>query len=156
MYTCRYGELLPELTPGILTEHLEEDFKGYDIDISYERVRSTLNKMKQEEVIFPKNVLYFKPLSYQAALVRIKTSNIYKIMGAFNQFNMLTRLALTRDPEIFYLYIQYPYYQFPEVMEIFDKLDSDHKAYVETKFIMGDTIYYQWSLEKFQKSKPTD
>jgi len=153
VYTCRYGELLPELTPGILTEHLEQDFKDYEIDISYERIRTTLNKMKQEEVIFPRNVLYFKPLSYQSALVKIKTKEIYRIMETFNQFNMLTRLALTRNPEIFYLYIQYPFYQFSGVMEILTELDPAHKTYIETMFVVGDTIYYQWSLEKFLKSK---
>lgn len=154
VYGCRYAELLPELTPGILTAKLEEDFRNYrEIEISYEEVRSTLNRMKEEEVIFPMNTLHFKPLSYLAALARIKTKDIYKIMGTFNKFNILTRLALTLEPKVFYLYIQYPFYQFSEVMEIFDQLDPTHKTYIETKFVMGDTIYYQWSLEKFLKSR---
>jgi len=154
VYICRYGELLPELLPGILTDKLEQDFKDKrGVDISYEKVRTTLNRMKEEEVIFPRNALYFKPLSYQSALVEIKTKEIYKIMGTFNQFNMLTQVALTRDPEVFYLFIQYPFFQFSEVMEILDELDPTHKAYVATKLALADTIYYQWSLEKFLKSK---
>jgi hypothetical protein len=154
VYICRYGELLPELTPRILTEQLEQDFRDYnEINVSYSKVRDTLSKMKNEEVIFPQNALYLKPLSYQAALIKIKTKKIYEIMGTFNQFNMLTRLAKTREQDIFYLYLQYPFYQLPEVMEIFDELvgedDQDCKAYIETKFVMGDTIYYKWSLERF-------
>ena len=157
VYICRYGELLPDLTPGILTEKLEQDFKDYkEVEISYEKVRNTLNKMKEEEVIFPKNALYFKPLSYQSSIVKIRTKDIYKIMGTFNQFNMLTEVAMTRDSDIFYLYIQYPFYQFPEVMEIFDELDPTHKAYIETKEVLNDTIYFRWSLDKFLESAPKD
>jgi len=153
VYICRYCELLPELVPGILTDKLEQDFKDYkEVDISYEKVRTTLNRMKEEEVIFPRNALYFKPLSYQSTLVRIRTKKIYKIMKTFNEFNMLTRLALARDPDVFFLYLQYPFYQFSEVMEILNQLDPDSKTYTETKFVMGDTIYYQWSLDKFLDS----
>ena len=154
VYICRYGELLPELTPRALTEKLEQDFKDYEeIEISYNKVRTMLNKMKEEGVIFPKNALYLKPLFYQPALVRINTKEIYRIMGTFNKFNMLTQMALTICPEKFYLFIQYPFYQFSEVMEIFDQLDPNHKAYIATKFVDSDTIYYQWSLERFSKSR---
>ncbi|MBU7045636.1 MAG: hypothetical protein HXS54_04300 [Theionarchaea archaeon] len=145
--------MLPELTPGILTDKLEQDFQNYrEVEISYNRVRDTLNRMKEEEVIFPKNALYLKPLLYQSALTKIKTKEIYRIMEAFNEFNMLTQLALTHDPELFYLFIQYPFHQFSEVMEILDGLDSTHKTYVPTKFIDSDTICYNWSLERFLKS----
>jgi len=157
VYICRRAELMPELTPGNIADDLEQDFKDVkDIDISYEKVRNTLNRMKEEEVIFPKNVLYLKPLSYQAALVKINTKEIYKIMGTFNKFNMLTRVALTLDPEVFYLYIQYPSYQSPKVMEILSCLDPARKTYIETKFVCKDTIYYQWSLERFLKSRSED
>ena len=157
VYICRYAQLLPELTPGDLTDRLKQDLEDFkEIDISYVNVRTRLNRMIKEKVIYPKNVLYMKPLAYQAAFVRIRTNEIYRIMGTFNEFNMLTRLALTQDSEVFYLYIQYPFYQFSEVMEILDELDSTHKAYIETKFVMGDTIYYRWSLEKFLKSRIKD
>ena len=149
VYTCRYSELLPDLTPGILTDKLEQDFKDYEIDVSYEKVKEMLNKMKEEKVIFPKNALYFEPLSYQSTLVKIKTNEIYRIMKTFNQFNMFTEMALTRSPETFYLYIQYPFYQFSEVMEILTELDPTSRTYILTKFIMSDTIYYRWALEKF-------
>ena len=156
MYICRYCELLPDLVSGILTDRLEQDFKDYEIDVSYERVRTTLKIMKEKGVIFPKNALYLKPLSYQSTLVRIRTKEIYKIMGTFSEFNMLTRLALTQDPEVFYLYIQYPFYQFPDVMEILNQLDPDNKTYTETQFVMGDTICYKWSLKKYSKSASRD
>lgn len=153
VYICRYGELLPELTPGILTEKLEQDFRDYkEIDVNYNRVRDKLNKMKSEEVIYPKNALYLKSLSYQSTLVKIETKEIYRILGTFNQFNMLTQLAMTRDSDIFYVFVQYPFHQFSEVMEIFDWLDPTHKTYVSTKFIDSDTIYYRWALERFLKS----
>lgn len=152
VYICRYAELLPELAPGILTEKLEKDFQGREIEITYEKIRSTLSKMKKEEVIFPKNALILKPLSYQAALVRIETGEIYKVMETFNKFNMLTRLALTPDRDIFFLYIQYPFHQFAETMEILSQIDPNHKAYIETEWVMGDTIWYQWSLKRY-KSK---
>lgn len=149
VFICRYSEKLPELTSGVLTEYLKQDFKDCKVEVTYERVRSTLNKMKDEGVIFPKNALYFEPLSFQAALVRITTKEIYKIMGTFNKFNMLTRVALIRNkPEIFYLYVQYPFYQFSWVMRILDELDPDHKTYIETEFLFADTIPYQWSLRK--------
>jgi hypothetical protein len=151
VYICRYGELLPELTPGILTDKLEQDLKDYpDITVTYERIRSKLNSMKDEGVIYPKNALYLKPLSYQSALVEINTKEIYRIMETFNQFNMLTQVALTKDPEKFYLNIQYPYYQLPDVMEIFARLDSTFKAYISTKYVMSDTIYYKWVLRSFE------
>ncbi|MBU7028323.1 MAG: hypothetical protein HXS48_15430 [Theionarchaea archaeon] len=154
IHICKYAELLPELTPGILTEKLDQDFKNHKgIEISYDKVRITLNRMKEEEVIFPRNALNFERLSYQAALVRIKTKEIYRIMGTFNEFNLLTRMALTPDQDTFYLFIQYPFYQFPDAMEILAELDPTHKAYIETKFVFSDTIYYQWSLEKFLKSR---
>jgi len=156
VYICRYAEKLHDIAPGILTDHLKQDFKDRKIEINYDKVRAVLNKMKDEEVIFPKNALYFKSLFYQAALVKVNTSEIYRIMGTFNTFNMLTRMALTWNPEIFYLYIQYPFYQFSDVMEILNRLDPTHKTYIETKFVMSDTIYYQWSLEKFVKSSSTD
>lgn len=153
VHICRYGELLPDLTPKTLTEKLEQDFKGYNgIEINYNKVRDTLKRMKEEGVISPKNALYLKPLSYQSTLVKIKTDKIYRIMGTFNQFNMLTQMALTQNPDIFYLFIQYPFYQFSEVMEILAELDPTHKAYVSTKFVDSDVIYYQWSLERFSKS----
>lgn len=157
IHTCKYAELLPELTPGILTEKLEEDFKDHkEVEVSYDKVRTTLNRMKEEEVIFPKNALNFEPLSYQAALVRINTKEIYRIMATFNEFNMLTRMALTPEQGIFYLFIQYPFYQFPDVMEILTELDPTHTAYIETKFKFSDVFYYQWSLERFLKSKSAD
>ena len=113
VYICAYAEELPDLTPGILTEKLEQDFKDYEeIDISYDKVRTTLNKMKDEEVIFPKNALNLEPLSYQSALVRIEAKEIYRIMATFNEFNMLTRIALTPKKDTYYLFIQYPFYQF--------------------------------------------
>jgi hypothetical protein len=150
VYICRYGELLPELTPGILTDKLEQDFKDKEVEVNYNRVRETLEKMKKEEIIFPKNALYLKPLSYQSTLVKIKTKEIYKIMGTFNQLNTLTQLALTRDSDVFYLFIQYPFHKFSEVMEIFGELDPNYKAYVFTTLIDSDTIYYQWSLERLK------
>jgi hypothetical protein len=154
VYICSHAELLPEATPGILTEKLEEDFKDHEeIEISYDKIRTTINKMKEKEVIFPKNALNFEPLSYQAALVRIETEEIYRIMATFNEFNMLTRMALTPDQNIFYLYVQYPFYQFSDVMEILAELDPANRTYVETKFVFSDNIYYQWSLERFLKSK---
>lgn len=160
VYICRYAMLLPELAPGILTDRLEKDFKNIRIDVTYDDVKRRLEEMKQEEIIFPRNALYLNPLFYQSALVKIKSREIYKIMGTFNQFNMLTQLALTCDSEIFYLYIQYPFYQFSEVMEILDELDSkstelDSKStvYVSTKYVMSDTIYYQWTLKKYLESK---
>ena len=157
VYICKYSELLPELTAGMLTEKLEQDFKDYkEIDINFERVRNTLNKMKEEEVIFPKNLLYLKPLSYQASLVKICSKEIYKVMGTFNEFNMLTRVALTNEKNIYYFYIQYPFYQFSEVMEILDKVNPAHRTYIETKFILGETIWYKWSLEKFLESRSRD
>jgi hypothetical protein len=157
IYICRYGELLPELTPGILTDKLEQDFKDYkEVEISYNRVRDTLNRMKEEEVIFPKNALYLKPLSYQSALTKIETKEIFRIMGAFNRFNMLTQLAMTRDPDVFYLFIQYPFHLFSEVMEVLDHLDPTRKTYVSTKFIDSDTICFKWSLERFLKSKSSE
>ena len=150
VYICKYGEMLPELTPGILTDKLEEDFKEYkEVDVSYEKVRSTLNKMKKEGVIYPKNALYLKPLSYQSTLAKIRTKEIYRIMGTFNQFNMFTNVAMTRDSEVSYLFIQYPFHQFSEVMEILDELDPTHTAYVATKFVMGYTIPYDWSLKRY-------
>lgn len=153
VFICRCAEIIDELTPGVIYERLKKD-KDYDpLHVTYEKVRSTLGIMKENEVLFPKNALYFKPLSYQAALIRIKTDEIYRIMGSFNQFNMLTRLALTRDPITYYLYIQYPFHQFSQVMEILSELDPDHKAYIETKFIMGDTIWYKWALERYLESK---
>lgn len=154
VYICRYAEILPELKPRDLTDRLEQDFKDYkEIEITYDRIETILNKMKEEEIIFPKNVLHLKPLSYQAALVRIKTEEIYRIMGTFNRFNMLTRVALTPDPEIVYMYIQYPFYQFSEVMKILSQLDPTHKTYIETEFVWGDTIYYQWSLDRYLELK---
>jgi hypothetical protein len=153
VYTCRYSELLPDLTLGILTDKLEKDFKGYALDVSYDNVKSTLDKMKQEKVIYPRNALYFKPLSYQSTLVKIETKEIYRIMKTFNQFNMFTEVALTRNSETFYLYIQYPFYQFSEVMEVLTKIDPTSKAYILTKFVMNDTIYYQWALKKFLESR---
>jgi hypothetical protein len=154
IYICRYGELLPELTPGILTDKLEQDFKYYEeIEVNYNKIRETLEKMKKEEIIFPRNALYLRPLSYQSILVKIKTKEIYKIMSTFNQLNMLTQLALTHNSDMFYLFIQYPFYKFSEVIDIFCELDSTCKAYLLTKLIDSDTIYYQWSLERFLKSK---
>lgn len=155
VYICRYCELLSELSPGILKEYFEHDFRDYtgDIDISYENIEKKLNWMIKNGVIFPRNALHLKPLSYQSTLFRISTKEIYKIMGTFNKFNMLTRLALTRNKDEFYLYLQYPFYQFPDVMQIVDRLDPNSRAYIETKYVMGDTIYYQWSLEKFLKSR---
>jgi hypothetical protein len=152
VFICRCAEIINELSPSVIYERLKKDSDYDSLNITYEKVRSTLNTMKENEVLFPKNALYFKPLSYQAALIRIKTNEIYKIMDCFNQFNMLTRVALTRDPAVYYLYVQYPFHQFPEVMEIFSELDPDHLAYIETKFIMGDTIWYKWALEKHLKS----
>jgi hypothetical protein len=155
VFICRCAEILDELNPGVILESLKKD-KDYDpLQIAYENVRTTLNKMLKNNVLFPRNALYFKPVSYQAALIRIKTNKIYRIMGSFNQFNMLTRMALTRDPNIYYFYIQYPSHQFSQVMEILSELDSDHKAYIETKFIMGDTIWYKWALERYLESKST-
>lgn len=157
VYICRYGELLPELAPGTLTDKLEQDFKDHkEVDITYNNVRDTLNWMKEEEVIYPKNALYLKPLFYQSVLTKVKTKEIYRIMGTFNQFNMLTQMALTREPDLYYLFIQYPFYQFSEIMEILDEVDSTHKAYILTKFVDSDTIYYKWSLERFLSSKPID
>ena len=156
VYICRYAQLLPELKLRILTDRLEQDFNGIkDINVSFGKVRAILNMMKEEEVIFPKNVLYLKPLFYQAAHIRIKTKEIYKIMKTFNKFNMLTRVASTLDPEVFYLYIQYPFYQFPGVMRVLGQLDPDRKTYIETDFVNSDTIYYQWSLDKL-KSRSED
>ncbi len=157
VYICRYGDLLPELTPGILIDRLRQDFKDHrEIEINYENIRTTLKKMKEEEVIFPKNNLYLRPLSYQEALIRIKTKEIYKIMATFSRFNMLTNVALTLNPEIFYLFIQYPFHEVASVMEIFNELDPTHRTYVMTTFVINDTIYYQWSLQKFLKSKSMD
>jgi hypothetical protein len=154
VYICRYAELLPELTPGILTDKLEQDLKDHeDIPITYDGVRNTLITMKDKEVIYPKNALYLKPLSYQSTLVKINTKEIYRIMGTFNKFNMLTQVALTKSPEEFYFYIQYPYYQFPDVMEILTRLDPTCKIYVLTKYIMSDTIYYKWSLKNKNQNK---
>ena len=76
-------------------------------------------------------------------------------MKTFNKFNMLTRVASTLDPEVFYLYIQYPFYQFPGVMRVLGQLDPDRKTYIETDFVNSDTIYYQWSLDKL-KSRSED
>lgn len=150
VYICRYCELLPELTAGILQEYLMQDFKDYeDVNTSYENIQDKLKRAKDEGVIFPRNALHLVPLFYQSALVRIETDEIYKIMGTFNQFNMLTRLALTESPRVFYLYIQYPFYQLPDVMEILNERDSHNKAYIETKYVMNDTIYYKWSLERY-------
>jgi hypothetical protein len=154
VYTCMYAESLPELTPGALTKKLEKEFKNQsEIKIKYEDIRKNLNMMIEKGVLFPKNALYFKPLSYQSTLLRIKTKEIYKIMDTFNQFNMLTRLALTEEQDTFYLYIQYPFHQFTDTMEILDKLDPDHKAYIETKFIDSDVIYYEWSLKNSLNSR---
>lgn len=156
VYICKYGELLPELTPGVLTDKLEQDFKDYKKPvITYEKVRSILNTMKDEEVIYPKNALYFQPLAYQSVLAKINTKVIYRIMETFNQFNMLTQVALTKDPEAFYLYLQYPYYQLPEVLEILTRLNPDCKTYIMTKYVMSDIIYYQWALDEFL-SNPED
>jgi len=157
VYICRYGELLPELSPGILTDKLEQDFRDHkEVEINYSKVRDTLNKMKEEEVIYPKNALYLKSLSYQSALIKTETKEIYRILGTFNQFNMLTQLAMTRDREVYYLWVQYPFHQFSEVMEIFDELDPDHRTYVCTKSIDSDTICYKWSLERFSGSRASD
>ncbi|MBU7045635.1 MAG: hypothetical protein HXS54_04295 [Theionarchaea archaeon] len=154
VYICRYSEILPELTPGILTEKLEQDFRDYEgIDASYDKVRDKLNQMKEEGVIYPRNALYFNPLSYQSVLVKINTIEIYKIMAAFNQFNMLTRMALTKEVNVYYFHIQYPFYQLSNVMTVLDRLDPGHKTYIETEFILGETIWYKWSLEKFLESK---
>ncbi|MBU7028224.1 MAG: hypothetical protein HXS48_14925 [Theionarchaea archaeon] len=155
VYICRYAQLLPELTPGILTQRLEQDFKDHGIEINFDQVKAILNRMKKEGVIFARNPLHFEPLQYQASIVKISTKEIYRIMGTFSRFNMLTTLAFTRYPEIFYLYIQYPFYQLSDVMEILGRLDPTYKAYIATKFIMADTIYYQWSLERFLKSEST-
>jgi len=149
VYICRHSELLPDLTPSTLTDKLEHDFKDHkEVEINYNKVRETLNWMKEKEVIYPKNALYLKPLSYQSVLVKIRTKEIYRIMGTFNRFNMLTQLALTCDSDVYYLFIQHPSHQFSEVMETLDELDPAHKAYILTKFIDSDTIYYEWSLER--------
>jgi len=154
VYICKHVESLPELTPGILTEKLDQDFGDCkEIEINYDKVRTTLNRMKEKEVIFPKNALNFESLSYQAALVRFKSKEIYRVMRTFNEFNMLTRMALTPNQNIFYLHIQYPFNQFSDVMEILSELDPTHEAYIETKFVFSDVIYYQWALEKFMKSR---
>jgi hypothetical protein len=145
VYICRYGEILPDLTPGVLTEKLQKDFEGKNIEIGYNKIRETLNKMKDEGVIFPKNMLWLKPLSYQRTLVRIKTNEIYRIMKGFNSFNMLTQLALTKKTDEYYLFVEYPFHQFSEVLEILSSLDPDLEAYVMTEFIDKDSIYYQWS-----------
>lgn len=154
VYICMHAELRPDLTPGILTDYLKDDFENYEeIEVTYEKVRNTLNRMKDEEIIFPKNALYFKPLSYQTVLTKIKTKEIYRIMSTFNKLNILTRLALTSEQEVFYLYVQYPFYQFAEVMEILDELDPTRKTYIETKHLMSDAIYSEWALEGFKKSE---
>jgi hypothetical protein len=149
VYICRYAELLPDLTPGALTERLESDFKSNkSIEVNYNKIRETLSKMKEEGVIFPKNMLWLKPLSYQRVLARVKTNEIYRIMKTFNNFNMLTQVALTKKIDEYYLFIEYPFHQFSEVLEILSKLDPNLETYVLTKLVDKDTIYYQWSLEK--------
>ncbi|MGC1123131.1 MAG: hypothetical protein WBA22_18770 [Candidatus Methanofastidiosia archaeon] len=152
VYICRYGELLPDLTPGALTEKLKKDFKDNEnIEVNYNRVRDTLNKMKDDGVIFPKNMLWLRPLSFQRTLARMRTDQIYRIMKTFNEFNMLTQLALTKEPDEYYLFVEYPFHQFSEILEILSSLDPDLEAYVMSKHIDKDTIYYQWSLERMSK-----
>ncbi len=154
VYICKYSEKLPDLTPGVLTDHLEQDFREYkEIEISYEKVRTILNRMKTDGIIFPRNALYLEPLLYRPILVKIRTGEVYRIMETFNQFNMFTSVALTRDPDAFYLFIQCPTYQFSDVMEILNELDPTHRMYMMTKHVFTDVIYYKWSLEKFLKSK---
>jgi hypothetical protein len=104
-------------------------------------------------VIYPRNALYLEPLLYQPTLVRIKTQRIYQIMETFNKFNFFTNVAMTRDPQVCYLYVQYPAFQFHDIMEILSELDSSHKAYIMTKHVFSDVFYYQWSVGKFLKSK---
>lgn len=154
VYLSRYSEISPELTPAVLTEKLEQDFKDYgDIEIDYDKIREVLNTMKERKVIYPKNMLHLSPLSYQKVLAQIKTKEIYRIMGTFNKFNMLTQLASTKRPEDYYLFIEYPFYQLSEVLEILSRLDTELKAYILTKYIDKDTIYYEWALERFLESK---
>ena len=154
VYICKYVEKQFELSPGILTSRLEQDFRDYEkIEVNYEKVRNILKKMKEQGVIYPKNALYLEPLLYQSTLVRIKTGKIYQIMGTFNKYNLFTNVAMTRDPQVCYLYVQYPAFQFHDIMEILSELDSSHKAYIMTKHIFSDVFHYQWSVEKFLKSK---
>lgn len=167
VYICRCCQLHFEsgLMPGIVMEYLKQDIKKckkeLDLDfndlgelgITYTDISEKLRDLKKREIIFPLNGLYLKDFLYQSAYVKIITTEIYKIMATFNKFNILTGLAMTEKPGVFYLYIHYPSHQFPEVMEILNDLDPVSKVYIETKHIINDTICYEWALKKYLKSK---
>lgn len=153
IYICRYGEILPDLTPGVLTDKLLSEIGNKGIEINYEIVKERLTKMKADGVIFHKNMLWLKPLYYQRLLVKIKTNKIYQIIGGFNKFNMLTQLALTEKENEYYLSIEYPCYQFSGVVEILNILNLNFKTYLLFGDIEMNPINASWSFGNNTKAK---
>ncbi|MBU7012135.1 MAG: hypothetical protein HXS46_15730 [Theionarchaea archaeon] len=146
IFICRYAQLWPELTVDNLTTTIKEEI-GDLTRVSSDLIKERLETLIKSNVIFPINPLFFGRINYNSLISIIEHREIYRILKAFNQFNIIAAMCYISKTK-YGLWLHYFHRQEKSILDILDDLDSHSQTYLLSDTLIRRTIPYDYYLNK--------
>ncbi|MGD2247576.1 MAG: hypothetical protein PVF58_04160 [Candidatus Methanofastidiosia archaeon] len=145
---------LNEINLSKLVDIIQDDMKQEEleekIDVSYDIVRNRYIEMVERTIIYPGFGLDMMKFDYTLSFCLIKKDEIYRIMKAFSQFNIVTALAYTENDK-YLLHLQYPKDKENDIFQILNYLDPQNETFKIVEVHNNRVIPHEYYFEKEKK-----
>jgi len=121
------GISLPQLIDHIQNDMITEELNN-KIKITYDIVRNRYNEMVNKNIIYQGFGLDMRKLEYELSFCLLKDVEIYRLMKAFAQFNIVSAVAYLED-DSYLLHLQYPKEKYLEIVKILNEYDPSNKMF---------------------------
>jgi len=136
----------------IIGDDIKEEGLLGKVDVTYDIVRNRYNEMIEKNIIYPGFGLEMRNLEYELCFCWIEHSEIYKIMKALGNYNIISAISYTKKDK-YLLHIQYYKKTEEEVMKILNYLDPQNEVFKVLEIHNNRTIPYPYYFEKEKKKK---
>jgi DNA-binding Lrp family transcriptional regulator len=147
---------LSEVNLSNLAEVIKDDMKAEGlaeaVDVTYDIVRNRYNEMLEKHIIYPGFGLEMRRLGYTLSFVWISTNEIYRIMKAFGEFNIVSGLAYTKEDR-YLLHLQYPRNKETEIFYILSSIDNQNEVFEVLKVHNNRAVPHPYYFEKEKRKR---
>jgi hypothetical protein len=136
----------------IINDDMKESRLAGLVDVTYDIVRNRYNEMWEKHIIYPGFGLDMRKLGYMLSFVWIETDEIYRIMKAFGEFNVVSGLAYTKRNK-YLLHLQYPKYKDKEIFYILNDIDNENEVFEVLEVHNNRAVPHPYYFEKEKKKE---
>ncbi|MBU7024359.1 MAG: hypothetical protein HXS40_09355 [Theionarchaea archaeon] len=117
------------------------------VDVTYDIVRNRYNEMWEKHIIYPGFGLEMRKLGYTLSFIWITTDEIYRIMKALGEFNIVSGLAYTKRNR-YLLHLQYPKDTETDIFYILNGIDNENEIFEVLKVHNNRAVPFPYYFEK--------